>query len=184
VLLTLKIYDSSGILLRTINLGSAPASLAVVEWSPKPFNPEQGPMLLKDGAWSAVYDGKGAAGSNLQNGVYLFVIEQSSGAASVKFQVTVVGSGGSGVALTAAPNPAGSMAGQVEIRWSPAGQVVEMKVYGVAGDLVRDLGETAPPAVWNLDDGSGRPVPAGMYFISARIPHQRDPSFFKLAVRR
>jgi hypothetical protein len=183
VTLTLKVYSSSGVLLRTLSLGTTGAPLHSLTWSPQPYNPGAGPLLLSDGPWSYEFDGRDGNGDLLSNGIYLFEIvsQQGSGTSTVEVEITVIGSGGGGVALTAAPNPVRSGNG-VFIQWQPATQKVELEVYDMDGGLVRSFGELVSPCTWNLDTGGGRPVAGGVYVICARVPGQKLPAFFKLAV--
>jgi hypothetical protein len=187
VSVTLYVYDSAGLLVRTLQAGSAPAALSLVQTSADPYNPATGPLILSQGAWSFSYDGDDGSGAVLRNGVYLFVVQSQQGGGvvgTVKFQVTVIGNGGAGVVLVAVPNPVRSSAEEVSVQWQPSNQVVELKVYDLARGLVRSLGDTSSPAQWNLRTGDGEKVADGVYFISARIPGQRRPTLFKLVVTR
>jgi hypothetical protein len=68
--------------------------------------------------------------------------------------------------LHVTPNP---FARETEIRYSLAtGGVGTIRVYDVQGRFVRSLaarGGTAGGASWDGRDGSGRRVPAGVYFV-------------------
>jgi len=185
VTLTLNVYSSSGLLLRILSIGTTGAALRSLTWSPQPYNPAVGPLLLSDGAWSYAFDGKDAKGDLLQNGVYLLEIvsRQGSGTSTVEIQITVVGSEGGGLELTAAPNPARSGSGVV-IQWRPATQKVDLEIYDMDGGLIRSFGELSSPLVWPLRTGGGEQVAGGVYVICARIPGQKLPAFFKLAVVR
>jgi hypothetical protein len=185
VTLTLNVYTSSGQLVRTLSIGTASAPLQSVAWSPQPYNPAAGPLLLSDGAWSYAYDGKDDNGDLLQNGVYLLEIvsRQGSSTSTVEVEITVIGSEGGGLLLTAAPNPARSGSGIV-IQWLPATQRVDLEIYDMDGGLVRNFGELSSPAVWTQRTGGGEQVAGGVYVICARIPGQKQPAFFKLAVIR
>ena len=179
-------YDSSGLLVRTQSAGSAGALVTAVSWSPQPYDPGKGPLQLEAAGWTYDFDGLDGSGAVLRNGVYLFVLESRQGGAgdSVKFQVTVVGEGGVGVILIAAPNPARAGSGSVSISWRPAGQAVELKIYDLNGGLVRDLGTSLSPAAWNLEGPGGARAADGIYLITARVPGQRSPQCFKFALLR
>ncbi|HTA16775.1 MAG TPA: hypothetical protein VK786_03410, partial [bacterium] len=108
-----------------------------------------------------------------------------SDSSTVKAEITVIGSEGVGIKqLSAAPNPARSPGNGVLIQWRPATQKVELEVYDMDGGLVRSFGESLSPVTWNLGTGGGRQVAAGVYVVCARIPGQKLPAFFKLAVVR
>jgi hypothetical protein len=159
--------------------------LQSLAWSPQPYNPTAGPLLLSDGAWSYAFDGKDSNGDLLQDGVYLFEIvsRQGNSTSTVEAEITVIGSAGGDLGLTAAPNPARSGSGIV-IQWRPASQRVDLEIYDMDGGLVRSFGELSPPAVWTQRTGGGQEVSGGVYVICARIPGQKQASFFKLAVIR
>ena len=182
-IVTLQVYDSANLLVRQVPAGSSAALLGAVSLSQSPYDPGQGPLLLSQGAWAFAFDGKDGSGAVLRNGLYILVLESRQGGASatVRVQVQVLGKGGPSVSLAAAPNP--SHGSPVTLRWLPA-LPAELKVYGLGGALVRDLGTVGPPQAWNLDGPGGAPVSAGLYLVSARVPGQREPSFFKIAVLR
>lgn len=183
--MTLRVYDSSGLLLRTVAAGNAAAALGEVDAAPQPFDPGKGLLTLSQGGWSYGYDGKDNSGAVLRNGVYLLSVESvgpSTGKASV--QIQVVGSGGMGVALVVAPNPARPGVDLVRLYWSPLIRV-ELKVYALDGELIRDLGLSGlPPQDWDLRGASGQPVANGIYVVNARVPGERSPRSFKLMVAR
>ena len=183
---TLLVYDSSGLLLRTVSAGNAAAALQSLAWSPQPYDPGKGPLLLSDGAWSFSYDGKDGSGAVLRNGVYLLVLDSRQGSTVTKTQaeVTVIGNGGVAVTLMAGPNPLRGGADTVTIAWQPAAQPVELKVYSLYGGLVASLGVQTSPAMWNLRSAGGAPAADGVYLITARVPGQRSPQCFKLMVAR
>jgi hypothetical protein len=185
--LTLYIYDSTGVLVRSVAAGSASASVRSASWSPQPYNPSDGPLTLSAGGWTFRYDGLDASGAVLRNGVYLFVLQSSQGGAVSKdsFQVTVLGNGGGQVSIFAAPNPVRpGTAVKAVIYWHPPAQGVDLRIYDLSGGLVRDFGLSTSPLAWDLKGGAGREVAAGLYFVCARVPGQRDPQCFKLMVAR
>jgi hypothetical protein len=62
---------------------------------------------------------------------------------------------------------------------------VELKVYSLDGQLVRDFGTPGlPPTNWDLATGSGVSVANGIYVLQARVPGERSGQFFKLMVAR
>jgi len=71
-----------------------------------------------------------------------------------------------------APNPA---RGPVLLSFRlPRATPVRLAVYGVDGRRVRDLMSGTQPAgshavTWDLDDQSGRPVPAGVFFARLEV---------------
>lgn len=185
--LSLKVYNSSGLLLRSLSIGTNSAPLQSLTWSPQPYDPAAGPLLLSDGSWSYAFDGKDANGDQLLDGVYLLEIvsQEGSGTSTVKAEITVIGSEGAGInQLTAAPNPARSPGNGVLIQWRPATQKVELEIYDMDGGLVRSFGASVSPVTWSLGTGGGKQVSAGVYVICARVPGQKLPAFFKLAVVR
>lgn len=183
--MTLNVYSSSGQLLRTLSIGTTGAPLQSLAWSPQPYDPAAGPLLLSDGTWSYDYDGEDSKGDLLLNGIYLLqvVSRQGNSTSKVEVEITVIGSEGGGLELTAAPNPARSGSGIV-IQWRPASQRVDLEIYDMDGGLVRSFGELGSPAVWTQRTGGGEQVAGGVYVICARIPGQKQAAFFKLAVIR
>jgi hypothetical protein len=142
-------------------------------------------LLLSSGSWSFGYDGKDAGGNVLLNGVYLVeVVSQQAGGATTttKVEITVLGGPGSTVSLVVAPNPAHLQGGSVMIEWQPVTQTADVKVYDLDGGLVRELGTSASPATWDLRTAGHGQAAMGVYFITARIPGQKRPACFKLAL--
>ena len=183
----LNIYDSAGLLVRSLAAGSAPAPVTAVSLSAQPYNPGNGALILSQGGWTFAFNGLDASGAVLRNGVYLFELQnQAHGSAgpTLKFQVTVIGKGGEGVILLAAPNPVHAWQDLVTIQWQPADQPLDVRIYGLNGDLVRSLGISTPPVAWNLRSGDNEKAADGIYFVGARVPGQRNPAFFKLMVAR
>jgi hypothetical protein len=182
-IVTLKVYDSANLLVRQVQAGSSPVLLSGVSLSQSPYDPGQGPLLLSQGAWSFAFDGLDASGAVLRNGLYILVLESQQGGASstVRVELQVLGKGGGSVVLSAAPNP--SAGTPVALRWLPA-VPVELKIFSFSGALVRDLGVAQPPQAWNLESSGGAPVSGGIYLVSARVPGQREPRWFKVAVVR
>ena len=88
------------------------------------------------------------------------------------------GAAGSAIALgQPRPNPS---AGSVELAFrAPAGSPVSVRIYDVAGRLVRELGSVAGQdgagsVAWDGTDAVGSPVGAGVYFAMAAGSGDRD----------
>ncbi|HTB34443.1 MAG TPA: hypothetical protein VK842_06240, partial [bacterium] len=156
------------------------AALAGVTLSQNPYDPGSGPLLISHGSWSCSYNGRDGSGAVLRNGLY-FLVLTFNGGAPLKVQFQVLGKGAPGVVLSAGPNPC--VGPSVTLRWFPA-VAAQITVHAQDGSLVRDLGLRSPPLAWNLSASDGRPVAAGVYLLGARVPGQRSPSYFKLAVLR
>jgi hypothetical protein len=181
---TLRLYDSSGLLQRTLALPSSASALAAVRPSSDPYDPSGGPLTLSEGSWSAAFDGLDAHGLALPNGAYVLEIESAGGGATTKqlLNLQVLGKDSDPVRLLAAPNPVLPGTRRVQLRWDPP-VPVELKAYNLNGELVVDFGVCAGPAVdWNLDGGGG--TASGVYWVSARKPADRLPRLFKLMVAR
>jgi hypothetical protein len=75
--------------------------------------------------------------------------------------------------MTVGPNPATSSV-RLAVRLAPAGAgPVRLTIYDAAGRAIRELGPSRPGVEsarfeWDLRDGTGRPVPPGLYFAQAR----------------
>jgi hypothetical protein len=95
----------------------------------------------------------------------------------------VLGTGGGRVSLIAGPNPLRPGADAILINFSPI-TLVELKIYGLDGGLIRDLGVVAPPVTWDLRTRQGEAVANGLFIVSARLPGERQPQTFKLMVAR
>lgn len=180
--MTVHLYDSSGLLVYEGPAGSSSAALTDVVLSAAPWDPAQGPLLLTQGTWSFSYDGLDSSRTRIRNGVYLLVLENQDGS-KVQKQLQVLGAGAGQVSVLAGPNPIGPKDRQVIIRWTPI-TTVELKIYSLDGGLARDFGHAVPPQIWNLQLSNGQSVAGGIYVITARIPGERTPQFFKLMVVR
>jgi len=182
---SLTVYDSSGLLLRSTPAGTAAALVTAVSFSQSPYDPGLGPLGLSQGPWAFYYDGLDASGSVLRNGMYLFVIHSQMGSQSkdLSVQVRVLGRGAAGVTLVAAPAPVPVGGGPLRVQWLPA-VAVQLSLHGLDGGLVRDFGLVAPPLNWDLRASGGAAVAPGVYLLSARVPGQRDGRLLKVAVTR
>jgi hypothetical protein len=186
VRILLKVYDSSGLVQRSLDMGLATSVLNAFNLSADPYNPDNGPLTLSQGAWSFAFDGHDAQGDVLRNGVYVLEIEsrQGGGSTVVRKTVQVVGSGAPMVVLIGAPNPVRPGSGQAVLSWQP-NLPVDVNIYSLDGELVRGLGRlNSGPLDWDLRDQAGSPVADGIYWIAARRPGERLPSLFKLMVAR
>jgi hypothetical protein len=167
--------------MRQFSAGTVGAPLPGVTLSQNPYDPGGGPLFISQGLWSCGYDGRDASGAMLRNGLYLMVLSFSGSSSTVKVQLQVLGKGGGGLALSAGPNPC--VGPSVVLRWFPT-VAAEITVHGLDGELVKDLGLRVQPMVWDLTGSDGRPVSAGIYLVGARVPGERSPSYFKLAILR
>ena len=182
---SLAVYDSSGLLVRSLAAGTASGLIGAATLSQSPYDPGGGPLLLSQGTWVFAFDGLDASGSVLRNGIYLFVIHsQAAGAAEDdRVQVQVLGQGAPSVVPVVAPEPALVGGGGVQIHWSPV-EAAQLRLYTLDGALVRDLGVVRPPVSWDLRDAGGAWVAPGIYLLSVRVPGQREGRLVKLAVSR
>jgi hypothetical protein len=187
VQVTLRIFDSSGLELRNIAAGMATAPLtSAFKVSVDPYDPSVGGLVLSEGAWSYSFDGRDSHGEVLPNGAYVFELESNQGGTVTKVRRTlqVVGSGVPMVEVLAGPNPLRPGALQVIIQWKPS-VPVDLKIYNLNGELVRELGRVVGgPVDWDLRTQTGVPVGNGVYWISARRPGERLPRLFKLMLAR
>lgn len=181
--LTLSVYDSSGLLVFSGPAGQALSLADGFNVSADPWDPGQGPLMLSAGDWSHAYEGRDNSGAVLRNGVYLLVLRATDGQTSQK-TLRVLGRGTGLVSLRAGPNPVGPTAPEVRLVWSPIA-ALELKIYSLDGQLVRDFGlEAVPPLAWDLRNSGGKIVAGGVYVVVARLPGERHPQFFKLRVVR
>jgi hypothetical protein len=186
VAVRLDIYDSSGLLLRSLDGGTGSALVSAVTLSQDPYDPASGPLVLSQaGAWAYPYNGLDASGAVLRNGLYLLVVhsQQGSQSASVSVPVRVLGQGAGSVTLLAAPMPAPVNGGAVTLQWSPA-LPVKLELHSLDGGLVRDFGLVSPPVLWDLRSAGGAGVAPGFYVASARVQGQREARLLKLVVTR
>jgi len=72
----------------------------------------------------------------------------------------------SGAGLRVFPNPARGRS-TISLAAHPNGPV-PVRVLDAAGRLVRSLDAAAGSVVWDTRDAAGRPVPAGVYFVTVR----------------
>jgi hypothetical protein len=184
--LTLCVYDSSGLEQRRIAAGAVDASVSSFKVSAQPYDPSTGMLVLSAGKWSYSFDGRDSQGEVLRNGAYVFELESRQGGGSVKTRQTVevVGNGAPRVQLLAGPNPVRPGDTRMLIQWQPS-VPVDLKIYSLDGELVRDLGRmTAAPAAWDLRGPTGAPAGDGIYWIAARRPGERLPRLFKAVLAR
>jgi hypothetical protein len=180
---TLRIYDSSGVLLRTVAAGRAAAPLAGLTLSSDPYDPAGGALSLSDGTWTWAFDGLDGQGQLLRNGAYV-VDAETQGAGHVRADLRVLGQGQPLVLLQVGPNPVRPGSGPLRLLWQPP-VPVELKIYSMNGELVKDLGLCAGPgAEWSLQSSQGTPAANGLYWVAARRPGERLPRLFKLMVAR
>ena len=180
---TLKVYDSSGWLLRELSAGVSRRPVRSFGAWPQPYDPSLGPLHLGDGDWSFGYDGRDAKGAELASGVYQLALVDAAGAVQALKTVEVLGAQGAALAMKAGPNPLRAGDAQVRVTWDPA-LAADLRVYDQAGQLVRDLGTAAPPRAWDLRGAGGAAVADGVYVVTARLPGQRASQACKLAVAR
>lgn len=178
----MRLYDSSGLQVVQRPAGNAVALPTALNLSPNPWDPATGALLISQGTWSYAFDGKDGSGALLRNGVYLLTVSDPSGA-TVQATLTVLGGGQKQVALVAGPNPVRPGQALVLIKWSPI-TLLELKIYGLDGGLVRSVGVAAPPYTWDLRTQAGGLVANGIYVVAARLPGERHPQTFKLMVAR
>jgi hypothetical protein len=186
VQVTLRVFDSSGLVQRTIAAGMASGALSTFNLSGDPYDPSGGPLILSSGGWTFSFDGRDGQGDVLRNGAYVFELESQDGGSvsTVRRNVQVVGSGVPMVQLMAGPNPLRPGTLQVLIQWQPS-VPVDLKIYTLNGELVRDLGRVAAgPIAWDLRSSTGALAANGIYWIAARRPGERQPRLFKLLLAR
>jgi hypothetical protein len=150
------------------------------------YDPSTGMLVLSAAGWSYSFDGRDSQGEVLRNGAYVLELESHSGGQVVKARhtVQVVGAGAPMVSLAVGPNPLRPGAQNMVIQWQPA-VPVDLKIYNLDGELVRDLGRLAAgPAVWDLRSQAGVPAGNGIYWVTARRPGERHPSLFKQVLAR
>lgn len=180
--LTLRVFDSSGALVKTLALGPAASALGSLDLGPDPWDPSASPLTLKGSGWSGSYDGKDNQGLKLGNGAYLLEVESSNSGASQKVSrgITVISSSGKLISAAAWPNPAAKGSTYVDIVWAPTGQDAQAQVYNQAGELILDLGTlSGGHSRWEL-----KTLADGVYFVALRVPGQRTPRLIKVALAR
>jgi hypothetical protein len=180
---TLKVYDASGWLLRSVDAGLSQRPVRSFNAGPQPYDPSQGPLHLGNGDWSYDYDGRDSNGTQLGSGVYQLVLLDRSGTVQALKTVEVLGAQGATLAVKAGPNPVGAGVDQVQIVWTPPLEA-DLLIYDQAGQLVRDLGPASPPRIWNLRGSGGAASAGGVYLVAVRVPGQRSSQWCKVAVAR
>lgn len=180
--LTLRVFDSSGLQVAVVAGGNAAALPGSLSVSQEPWDPAAGPLVVSGGGWSMNFDGRDSSGAVLRNGAYLLVVSDAGGS-SVQKALQILGAGQGRVSLSVGPNPIRPGQTFVSIKWSPITQL-ELKIYGLDGGLIRDLGVTGPPVAWDLRTGQGQVAANGIYFVCARLAGERQPQTFKLMVAR
>lgn len=179
---TLRIYDSSGALLRTLDGGSASGVGGSITAQPRPWDPSASPLTVGDGAWSAPFNGKDSQGDYLPNGSYLVEAEFTGNGGSRKLSAgfSVLRGGRALVSAIAWPNPAGKGSAFVMLAWAPAALEVKGQIFNQAGELVSDLGLLKGGAArWELKGLSD-----GVYFVALRVDGERQPRLLKVALTR
>jgi hypothetical protein len=179
---TVHVYDGSGLMVRSFDGGYSGQAITQVLLSSETFYPEDGPLKLFQGAWSASFDGRSDLGYPLQSGPYLLQVISDAGQGSQEDRRDiVVAHRVPEVGLRAWPNPL--RPGQtLTLDWS-ASSPLDLSVYDLAGEKVADLGTWAHgPLQWSPKSASGQPLAGGIYFLQAAVPGQRPAHAFKLAV--
>jgi hypothetical protein len=176
----------AGNLVQSLDAGGSAQAVLSLQFSINPYDPAKGLLLISNGSWSVAFNGRGSSGQALANDMYRVQAISVSGSSSVQCQGNLQILGGSGVqleALSVAPNPLRE--GDVMmLNWVPTG-VVDIQIYNLAGELVMDLGDySSPPALWNLNSGSGVKVSNGIYVICMRPLGQRLAQLLKAAILR
>jgi len=150
-------------------------------------------VSIKVGTGVVNWDGKATDGDLVSTGDYL-VKAQVSEAASVSvyskvLTVVVVKQDILSAALIG-PNPASQML-VIDLSRLPLGLDVDIQVWNLAGELIRDFAAVSGPGsrlLWDLRSGAGQALADGVYIVSLRSrasdPRLQDKRNFKLVVLR
>lgn len=180
--MTLRVYDSSGMLLRTQGLAAAPSAITAFSAGSNPWDPSQGALALSSGNWSSSFDGKDSNGDFLAAGSYLLELGSSGGGGTQRatLNITVLRSQNLVSSAMAWPNPAPRGATALDFGWAPMSQDVECRIYNQAGELMLELGLLhGGKGHWELKNASD-----GVYFVALKIPGERRPRLLKVALAR
>jgi hypothetical protein len=123
-----------------------------------------------NGVVIAVWDATGAGGKLVLNGIYHIVVEcriSDSRSVILSRNVTVMSRNAGPLAeMSAAPNPARN-ADEISFRvtlsgipWPVPGKI---KIYSIAGELVRVLRVTDGVCKWDMRTAGGMPMATGLY---------------------
>ncbi len=176
----INIFNSAGELVQTIKApydGISQTSLNITNNTNNnavlPVGNGAPPITINYTATNAVtWDGKNTQGNYLQSGVYeiQIVVNTNRGYnTSISKTVTILNEGTANLLgiVKSLPNPyTGNTATPLKFTWQPsAGGVIKIKVYNMAGELVRTLiGDLGTGSInWDLKSVSGQTVASGVY---------------------
>lgn len=185
-MITLKVYDNSGRLVATRNLGGADHGPTSFTISADPWDPASAALQVLDGSFSASFDGLSDLGQPLENGFYVLSLNGVSNQAQTQASksVFITRGQGQGVPVVVAPNPVGKEATQLEIR-VPAGASLWVEVFNVAGERIASLGRLdGGLLIWDLKSFKGEPISAGLYYLTLRRDGERKPTVARVAIIR
>jgi flagellar hook assembly protein FlgD len=176
-----NIFNSAGEIVQTISKpydGSGPVSLNISNTNGN----SNYVLAVGNGAPSITiyytsteflpWDGKNAQGDYLQNGVYevQLLVKTSTGSNIIASKpITILNEGTPDVlgTMKSLPNPyTGDTTTPLKFTWQPsAGGTIKIKIYNIAGELVRTLtGDLGAAAInWDLKGVGGQIVSSGTY---------------------
>ncbi len=183
----IRILDSSGTVFASFAAPASDHAILSPQAASPSFDPAVQPFSVTEGNWSLSYNGQDSAGHALPNGQYIMEFRSSSGSGSQSSSLAfaVIGQSVNFSGGPLGPNPVTKGVNSVLIGWSP-GIGAEVRIYNGAGDLVRQLddGSQNPPLYWDLRTTAGNWASNGIYLVAVRVPGERRPRIYKLAVAR
>jgi hypothetical protein len=181
----LRVFDRSGVLVRTLDAGHADFQITALVFSSSPFDPSKGPLIISQAGWGVAFDGRADAGDLLPTGPYILKVTSSDASSTHDTQDSLVIMGNDSGALETvfvAPNPVLKTDNDLRIYWKP-GIDIDLEVYNQAGEKIRHFSFSGPaPAIWDLTTATGQVLSNGIYLIVARQPGQKTPKIFKFSI--
>ena len=196
----LKIYNSAGELVRTIESSNIPGTsislgvsdVVLVGKGSSDVQVEYAPGQV------IIWDGNNSDGRTVDSGVYEMKVEISTSdgyKVVASKSVTVLNAGKAGVISEEKvyPNPlviAGGAIGKATIAWTPTGTGrMTISIYNTAGELIRKTETGLLPSVfeWDLKTVSGQPVTSGIYVVvlqAKKDTGETDNKILKLSVTK
>ena len=143
-------------------------------------------MTISGDGLSFAWDGRDNKGQLVLTGEYTIqlLIYQKDGSVNQDWgQLAVAARQGGVVSGHAWPNPARDT---VHLSLSvPVGSALDVRLYDVAGELVRDIKQVKEPtdAILALVSSSGRPLSSGIYIVTVDIREPGKASLERLTIK-
>jgi hypothetical protein len=168
------VYDERGEKVATICglsgfAGEGSYTIAISDYTPDPGENGGTITIILNGLTIATWDCRDRNGNLIPNSFYHFVLfghTPDGGEIVLETDAFIAPHRGHAVALTARPNKAGAgdnILFSASFDGVPADGQSKIRIYTVAGELVRTIAVSNGTASWQLETADGTPVASGVY---------------------